>query len=75
MKYQDLVVKQTWEGQEKPKWLKVGTKRTTDEGKEFIELNILPDTTIYVFDRKPREERGTPVSEPKTVDIDQDLEF
>jgi len=55
VKYQDLVVKKTWEGQEKPKWLTVGTIRTTDDGKQFIELNLFPDTSIYVFDRKPRE--------------------
>ncbi len=56
MKYQDLVVKKTWEGQDKPKWLNVGTLRTTDDGKQFIEINVLPQTTIYVFDQKDKSE-------------------
>ena len=57
MKYQDLVTKRTWtqNGEEKVKWLNVGTLRTTDEGKQFVEINLLPDTAIYVFDQKKRE--------------------
>jgi hypothetical protein len=57
MKYQDLVVKKTWEGQDKPKWLNIGTLKTADNGKQFVELNMFPATDIYVFDRKPKEEK------------------
>lgn len=60
MKYQDLMVKKTWEqnGEIKTKWLNVGTKRTTDDGKEFIELNIMPNTPIYVFIQKQKNPRA-----------------
>ncbi len=60
MKYQDRVTKRTWEqnGEEKVKWLNIGTLRTTDDGKQFVEINILPNTPIYVFDQKPREPKG-----------------
>ena len=59
MKYQDLCTKRTWEqnGEKKIKWLNVGTKGTTDDGKEYVELNILPNTVIYVFDQKAKDEQ------------------
>jgi len=59
MIYKDICTKRTWidkEGKQKTKWFKVGTLRITDEGKQFIELNLLPDTPLYVFDQKEKEE-------------------
>jgi hypothetical protein len=56
MKYQDLVVKKTWEGQDKPRWLKVGVLKTIDSGKQFVEINLFPNTDIYVFDQKDRDQ-------------------
>ena len=60
MKYQDLCTKRTYEvnGEEKTKWFNIGTLKTTDTGKQFIEINILPDTDIFVFDRKEKEQES-----------------
>ena len=59
MKYQDLVTKRTWEqnGEQKVKWLNIGTLRTTDDGKQYVEINILPETQIFVFDQKDKTEK------------------
>lgn len=64
MKYKDICTKRVWEqnGGEKTKWLKVGTMRVTDSGSEFIELNILPDTPLFVFEQKDKNEQ--PQSQP-----------
>ena len=58
MTYKDICTKREYmKGEEKKtKWFKVGTLRITDEGKQFIELNLLPDTPLYVFDQKEKEE-------------------
>ena len=60
MDYKDIVTKRTYEqmGETKTKWLKVGTLKTTGDGKQFIEINLLPDTSLYVFEPKPRESSG-----------------
>lgn len=60
MKYLDICTKKTYEkdGQEKTTWLKVGTLRQTSDGKQFIELNHLPDTTFFVFEPKKKEVPG-----------------
>ena len=57
MKYEDIVTKRTYEadGKEKTIWLKCGTLRTTNEGKQFIEFNHLPNITFYVFEQKPKQ--------------------
>jgi len=59
MIFKDIVTKRTYtqNGQEKTIWLNVGTMRTSDDGKEFIELNMFPNTPFYVFDKKPKEEK------------------
>lgn len=59
MKYFNICTKKTWEqnGEEKTKWLVCGTKRVTDDGKEFIEMNDKPDTIFYIFEQKPRENK------------------
>ena len=57
MIYKDICTKKTYkvDGQEKTIWLNIGTLRKTDEGKEFIELNMFPNTPIYVFDKKVKQ--------------------
>lgn len=57
MIYKDITTKKTIisNGQEKTVWLNVGTIRQLDDGKQFIELNIFPNTDFYVFDRKPKD--------------------
>ena len=54
MVYKDICTKREWvkDGAKKAKWFKVGTYKETDEGKQFIELNILPNTPFYIFDQK-----------------------
>jgi len=57
MKFQDMVVKKIWQdrdGNEKVKWLKIGTLKTTDDGKMFAEINHISED-VYIFDQKPRE--------------------
>lgn len=39
-------------GEKKTKWLDVGTLRINN-GKKFIQLNMVPNETFYVFDPKP----------------------
>ena len=56
MEYRDICTKREYEqnGQKKVSWLKVGTLRIVDEEKMFIELNILPTTSLYVFKKKEK---------------------
>lgn len=58
MEYKDICSKREYEqnGEKKTKWLNVGTLRTNDAGKMFIDLNILPNTPLYVFDKKEKEQ-------------------
>jgi hypothetical protein len=58
MTYENIVTKQAYKkGEEtKVRWLICGTLKTTEDGKKFIEMNNQPDTTFYVFERKPQEE-------------------
>lgn len=60
MVYKDICSKREYEkdGKTKAKWFKVGTLKVTDEGKEFIELNMFPNTPFYVFEQKAKEEQG-----------------
>ena len=57
MIYKDICTKKTWEqnGETKVKWLKAGTLKETDDGKQFIEMNNQPETSFYVFAEKPKE--------------------
>ena len=59
MQYKNLVTKRTWEqnGETKTKWLNVGTLKILDNGKMYIELNMFPTTTIYVFDNEKKEDK------------------
>jgi hypothetical protein len=56
MIYKDICTKRTYtaNGQEKTIWLNVGTYRKTDDGKEFLELNMFPDTSFYLFEKKAK---------------------
>ena len=58
MIYKNVCTKREYEvnGVKKVAWLQCGTLRVNDAGKEFIELNILPNTPLYVFPRKEKEE-------------------
>ena len=44
------------DGTEKTVWLNCGTMKVTDENKIFLELNMFPSTTFFVFPPKPKEE-------------------
>jgi len=59
MTYKDIMTKREFEvnGETKTRWLKVGTLRTTDDGKQFIELNLFPNTPFYIFDQREKEEQ------------------
>ncbi len=55
----DIVTKRTYtsKGEEKTQWLNVGTYKKTDDDKEFIELNMFPNTPYYIFEKKPKQEK------------------
>jgi hypothetical protein len=57
MNIKNICTKKSYQsnGQEKTFWPIVGSLKTTDEGKIFIELNMFPQTAFYVFDRKEKE--------------------
>ena len=61
MKYEDICTKRTYEknGEQKTSWLKVGTLRTTDDNKRFLELNIFPNTSFYIFEQKTKSAAPT----------------
>ena len=58
MRYFDVCTKKTYKKGEEEKviWLKAGTMRLTDDGKTFLELNMFPTTSFYVFEQKKKEE-------------------
>lgn len=58
MIYKNICSKREYEvnGVKKTVWLQVGTLRVNDSGKEFIELNLFPNTPLYVFPKKEREQ-------------------
>lgn len=43
-------------GEKKKKWFPVGTLKTNDDGKQFIELNMFPNTSFYVFEQKEKDQ-------------------
>lgn len=65
MIFKDIVTKRTYtsKGEEKTQWLNVGTYKKTDDGKEFIELNMYPNTPFYLFEKKDKTEK-------KVIDAD-----
>jgi len=58
MDYKDICTKRSYEsnGETKTKWFKVGTLKTTGDGLQFIELGILPDTSLYVFEQRDKSD-------------------
>lgn len=56
--FEDIMTRREYEkdGEKKSVWLKCGTLKTLDNGKKFIELNMFPDTSFYVFEQKKKEE-------------------
>lgn len=58
MEIRDIKTKKTYtsKGEEKTLWLNVGCLKTTDDGKQFIELNMYPNTPFFVFERKEKQE-------------------
>lgn len=61
MKFYNICTKKTFtkkDGTEKTNWLPVGTLRETADGKKFLELNMFPDTSFYVFEPKQKETQG-----------------
>jgi len=57
MKFYSICTKQTYEtkGVQKSKWLKCGTLKVLDDNKMFIEINMFPNTTFYVFEPKENQ--------------------
>lgn len=72
MIYKDICTKRTYQkdGVDKVIWLKCGTLRVTDTGKEFIELNHLPDVSFYVFPKKETTDKPKPVAEQEWLNED-----
>lgn len=59
MKIENICVKKSYtkDGEEKTVWPTVGALKTLDDGRKFIDLNIFPDTSFYVFEQKQREDK------------------
>ena len=57
MKIKNVFTKKTYEKDGAPKtvWLRVGSLKTLDDGKQFIELNFFPETSFYVFEAIPNK--------------------
>lgn len=58
MEFRDICTKTTYkknDGTEQTRWLNCGTLKIMDKDKLFIELNMFPGTTFYVFKKKDKE--------------------
>lgn len=55
MEVKNICTKSTYK--EKTYWNNVGVLKTTDEGKQYISLNMFPDTPFYVFERKEKQQQ------------------
>ena len=59
MEFLNICTKKTYEkkdGTQKTNWLACGTLRKADSGKMFIEMNMFPDTTFFVFEQKNKDD-------------------
>ena len=58
MKFSNIVTRKTFTvgGVEKVRWLNVGTLKEMDDGKRFIELNLFPNETLFVFEKTEKTE-------------------
>lgn len=72
MKYKDILTKRTYKvnGEDKTVWLNVGTARITDDGKEYLELNMFPNTPFYVFEKQAKEQTPKPTGYAEEAGID-----
>lgn len=60
MEYKNICTKKTYKdrnGNEKTQWFVVGTLKTNDDSKQFIELGMFPGTAFYCFEPKPKEQK------------------
>ena len=61
MVYYNVCSKKTYkkkDGTEKTYWPNCGRLKKTDDGKMFLELNMFPETSFFIFEIKPKEESG-----------------
>lgn len=63
----------TKQGEERTFWPIVGVLKTTDEGMQFVELNMFPGTDFYVFEKKEKKESVDSDLEKATPIEDIDL--
>ena len=54
MRIDNICTKKTYmkDGVEKNIWMKVGVLKTIDNGSQFIDLSMFPDTAFFVFEKK-----------------------
>ena len=71
MIFKNICTKKTYtkDGKEKSFWPIVGTLKEMDDGKQFIELNMFPNTPFYVFTPKAKE---SPKETVPDVNLDND---
>lgn len=58
MEFRNVCTKNTYttkDGKENTRWLQCGTLKIIDKEKLFLELNMFPGTTFYVFKKKEKE--------------------
>lgn len=69
MKYWDICSRKEYEknGEKKTVWLKCGTLRETNEGKRFVELNMFPMTSFYVFEPKAKNGSAPVKQSPEDI--------
>lgn len=73
MHIQDIKTPKTYEtkGIKKTVWLNVGCLKTTDQGKQFIELNMFPGQNFCVFEREDK----VAATQPQLESNGQELPF
>lgn len=76
VKIENICAKRTYQknGEEKTVWLQVGTLKTLDDGKRFLELNLFPNTPFYIFEPKDKQEskpKQSQVSDPELSPDDE----
>jgi hypothetical protein len=75
MTFKNICTKKIYQkdGKEKAKWYVVGTLKTMDDGKQFIELNLFPNTPFYVFEQKDRDaapKKSAPGDSEESINLD-----
>lgn len=70
MKWDNICTKKTYtkkDGTEQTSWATVGTLKTMDDGKRFIELYMFPNTAFYVFEPRKKEDNVAPPIESEAA--------